>query len=237
MIQKQSINKAVLRDCVPVGIQKQSAKVELAYSKLMDVNNNIEPLDYGAGVYEDMPDIKRGDAMMLQSQKARQQTQPTEAEEALQGLRADMEYLAEQRARLQGDTDPFAKIQKLKEIMEEKERLQAQSEQEKMEHEKRQLASNDFRKWEDQLKTEQQKLDQALKMDERQAKNELLSVATSKVKKQRGEQDQKKLNASKGTFDVNQMPRSDFAMMKVYQAEKSKAENVKRQVQRIFNTR
>lgn len=74
-------------------------------------------------------------------------------------------------------------------------------------------------------------------MDDRQAKNELLSVATNKVKKQRGEQDQKKLNASKGTFDVNSMPRSNFAMMKVYQAEKSKAENVKRQVQRIFNNR
>lgn len=150
MIQKQSINKAVLRDCVPVGIQKQSAKVELAYSKLMDVNNNIEPLDYGAGVYEDMPDIKRGKNLIEQSKQAKQQTQPTEAEEALEGLKADMKYLAEQRAKLQeNNTDPFDKIQKLKEIMEEKERLQAQSEQEKLEHEKRQLASNDFRKWED----------------------------------------------------------------------------------------
>jgi hypothetical protein len=36
------------------------AESDLAYSKLLEINNNLDPEDYGNGVYINMPEVIRG---------------------------------------------------------------------------------------------------------------------------------------------------------------------------------
>jgi len=45
---------------LPPIISKQSAKVELAYSKLLNANNEIEFCDFETGAYYDEPEVHRG---------------------------------------------------------------------------------------------------------------------------------------------------------------------------------
>jgi hypothetical protein len=47
MAKKQLVDKHILEKCVPIMILKEAAKVEIAYQKLFDINNDIENMDYG----------------------------------------------------------------------------------------------------------------------------------------------------------------------------------------------
>jgi hypothetical protein len=64
-IQDQYIGRQILNECTPVEIRKIAAESDLAFSKLMEINNNLDPEDYGSGVYFNMPDIIRGRERML----------------------------------------------------------------------------------------------------------------------------------------------------------------------------
>lgn len=55
------VDKTILEKCVPIKVGKEIANVEAAYSKLMNINNEIEVCDYGAGFYSHVPDVLRGD--------------------------------------------------------------------------------------------------------------------------------------------------------------------------------
>ena len=60
MIQQQYINKQLITHCTPIEIRKIVAENDEAYTKLLEVNNNIECENYGAGVYFNEPEIARG---------------------------------------------------------------------------------------------------------------------------------------------------------------------------------
>ena len=49
----------ILKNCIPVNLEKIEARAEIGYYKLIGVNNNIEAMDYGKAVYDDMPSLKR----------------------------------------------------------------------------------------------------------------------------------------------------------------------------------
>ena len=40
-----------MQECTPIEISKIVAESDSAYSKLLDINNNVECMDYGTGVY------------------------------------------------------------------------------------------------------------------------------------------------------------------------------------------
>ena len=61
MVRKQFADKAVLEKCVPNQISRTVEKVELVYGKLLKINNEILPMDYGQGIYVDEPEIARGE--------------------------------------------------------------------------------------------------------------------------------------------------------------------------------
>lgn len=46
-------------------VRKIVAESDLAYAKLLEINNNLEPEDYGNGVYFNMPEITRGKERLL----------------------------------------------------------------------------------------------------------------------------------------------------------------------------
>ena len=48
---------------IPPDVKKSVAKTELAYSKLLDANNNIEMCDYQTGVYYHEPEVIRGEVV------------------------------------------------------------------------------------------------------------------------------------------------------------------------------
>ena len=49
----------IMKNCVPINMEKIEARAELGYYRLICVNNNIETLDYGQAVYDDIPTLKR----------------------------------------------------------------------------------------------------------------------------------------------------------------------------------
>ena len=51
----------MIAQCTPMEIRKIVAESDEAYSKLLEINNNIDGENYGAGVYFNEPEIARGD--------------------------------------------------------------------------------------------------------------------------------------------------------------------------------
>jgi hypothetical protein len=59
VVKKYEINKQLIRNCVPLEVDKLEMMSEVAFSRLLSVNNNIVPTDYGQGIYDDKATIKR----------------------------------------------------------------------------------------------------------------------------------------------------------------------------------
>ena len=57
--------KTLLKECAPIEMLKIGEEAELAFSRLLDVNNNITPMDYGGGVYDDRPTLQRDKVRLL----------------------------------------------------------------------------------------------------------------------------------------------------------------------------
>ena len=57
-----------MKNCVPINMEKIEARAELGYYRLICVNNNIETMDYGQAVYDDIPTIKRNKINIIDQQ-------------------------------------------------------------------------------------------------------------------------------------------------------------------------
>lgn len=64
----------------------------------MEINNNLDPEDYGNGVYFNMPDIIRGRERMLQNRG--KERMEIEYEEEIKRFKADEAKQAEERAKI-----------------------------------------------------------------------------------------------------------------------------------------
>ena len=61
---KIAYHKNLLKNCVPLEIDRQELKAEMALHRLLSVNNNIEVMDYGQAVYDD-PATNRRDRITI----------------------------------------------------------------------------------------------------------------------------------------------------------------------------
>lgn len=95
---------------------KMAEEAELAFSRLLDVNNNIPAMDYGQGVYDDMATLQRNKIRVLNADERTREEK--EDDERLRCLRMDR-VLLQPRARAAGD-EPLARIAELKKAMEAK---------------------------------------------------------------------------------------------------------------------
>ena len=60
-LRDQYCNKKMIAESVPIEILQLGADAEQAYGRLIGVNNGIEMTDYGQGLYEDKPKVKRSE--------------------------------------------------------------------------------------------------------------------------------------------------------------------------------
>jgi len=104
----------MLAECVPTNINKMAQEAELAYRRLMDVNSNIPPTDYGQGVYDDLCVHNR--------YHKRRRVAPDEYEaEIARGLaffKEDKLFLEEMRRRSADTVNPVEKLAELRRAME-----------------------------------------------------------------------------------------------------------------------
>jgi hypothetical protein len=88
----------------------------------MEINNNLDPEDYGSGVYFNMPDIIRGRERLLQNRGKERLELEYEAEikrfkedEAIQAAEREKVRLIRESGKM---LNPYEKIQDLKRFME-----------------------------------------------------------------------------------------------------------------------
>lgn len=108
-MKKLELKKSMLVECVPTKINKMAQEAELAYRRLMDVNSNILPTDYGQGVYDDICVHNRhhkrhGDA------GADDDEYEAEIAQGLALFNKDKRFLEEMRHRSMETVNPVEKI-------------------------------------------------------------------------------------------------------------------------------
>ena len=91
---KEFIKKdKILKNCIPIGLEKIESRAELAYYRLIGVNNNIEMMDYGAAVYDDIPSLKRNKKAMVETEGYRPDEEELKDEELLEEFRQDRIFI------------------------------------------------------------------------------------------------------------------------------------------------
>ena len=78
---------------IPPDVKKSVAKTELAYSKLLDANNNIEMCDYQTGVYYHEPEVIRGDGRKIKNLARIKTDNEIKQEKFLERFKMDAMYM------------------------------------------------------------------------------------------------------------------------------------------------
>ena len=97
----------ILADCYPIEITKLAEEAELAYSKLLSLNNDIQMTDYGQAFYDDMPSLQRNKKRVLL--KTEWDQEMIEDQEKMH-LYKDEKTKLNHEINIAGEKDPWKKI-------------------------------------------------------------------------------------------------------------------------------
>ena len=102
---------------MPTQLEKIDSRAELAYYRFIGVNNNVEMMDYGSAVYDDIPTLNRNKIAIAEKQDYEPDEEELKEEQFKEEFRRDKLFIKAAQEQ-QKCKDPFAKVDQLKDVME-----------------------------------------------------------------------------------------------------------------------
>lgn len=220
MAKAQLVDKQILEKCVPIKICADIAKTQYAYTKLLDINNEIEPTNLGQGYYASVPEVLRGQERELRGSDHKDEWE-LKIEQLLKNFEADdVENLKQleklQQYALEGK-DPFENVIKLIGIMNEKEAQNRRTAEERQLNIIKDIADKEFKQLNTQLLAAKERFESIYNLDVTHERRKLIGT-TKAVADVEYDPDGRKTNA-KATINIRKVPKNDNALMGLYQAE------------------
>ena len=211
------IKTHILADCFPIEITKLAEEAELAYSKLLSLNNDIQMMDYGQAFYDDVPTLQRNKKRVLT--KAEWDQEMIEDHEHIHRF-VDEKARLDHEINIAGEKDPWKKIQRLREAMEEKHSEITTS----LTSMKLKAVAADYMNFDHQINELQSEIRRIA--DSQYIKPTVGSLTSVKKKAKLLPTDIKKLVPKLGKKHIKTLSRSDHALMGVYFREKGKERQI-----------